>query len=74
MNLNNLREYLSAYILAPLLCGFGLYEKIPSQDGKENKLERDAKKMPRMRSPSARRMPYKSRTISTTGGTRGRRG
>ena len=69
-----MREYITTYLLAPLLHGFGLYETDRPSNDDENKLERDARKMPRTPVSPTKKIPYRSRTVSTTGGTRGRRG
>ncbi len=74
MELNRISAYISAYIMAPLLCRFGLYDKPRKSDDEGNKLERDAKQIPRMQISSPRKVQYKSKTVSRTGGTRGRRG
>ena len=70
----NIGEYIAAYIMAPLMLRLKLYNQESSSDEEGNRLERDARQMPRMQTQSPRRTQYKSKTVSRTGGQRGRRG
>lgn len=68
----NIKAYISQF-LAPLFytaCNLRQEAKTTS----ENDLEREVKKSPTIQNNSLRRPKYNPKTVSRTGGTRGRRG